>query len=355
MNQKYMLYMTLLKARTFIALLIVIGFFSVMVPNFLTASNLLIMTQHVAITGLLAIGMTLVILTGGIDLSVGAVAGICGMVAGALLTSGVPLWGGNVLFLNVPEVIIAVALVGIVIGFINGAVITRLGVAPFICTLGMMYVARGAALLYNDGSTYANLNGAEALGNTGFSWLGSGTLLGVYIPIWLMVGFLLLGLWLTRKTPLGRYIYAIGGNESAARLAGVPIVNVKIFVYAFSGLCAALVGLIVASQLQTAHPMTGNMFEMDAIGATVLGGTALAGGRGRVSGSIIGAFVIVFLADGMVMMGVSDFWQMVIKGVVIVTAVVIDQFQQRLQNKVILLRRHEKKQAVTPLSEVSHG
>ncbi|MBK4715319.1 MULTISPECIES: ABC transporter permease [Tenebrionibacter/Tenebrionicola group] len=355
MNQKYMLYMTLLKARTFIALLIVIGFFSVMAPNFLTTSNLLIMTQHVAITGLLAIGMTLVILTGGIDLSVGAVAGFCGMVAGALLTNGVPLWGDKVLFLNVAEVILAAALVGIVIGFINGAVITRLGVAPFICTLGMMYVARGAALLFNDGGTYANLNGADALGNTGFSLPGTGTLFGVYIPIWLMAGFLLIGLWLTRKTPLGRYIYAIGGNEPAARLAGVPIVNVKIFVYAFSGLCAALVGLIVASQLQTAHPMTGNMFEMDAIGATVLGGTALAGGRGRVSGSIIGAFVIVFLADGMVMMGVSDFWQMVIKGVVIVTAVVIDQFQQRLQNKVILLRRHEKKPTVAPLSEVSHG
>lgn len=118
--------------------------------------------------------------------------------------------------------------------------------------------------------------------------------------------------------------------------------------YAFSGLCAAFVGLIVASQLQTAHPMTGNMFEMDAIGATVLGGTALAGGRGRVSGSIIGAFVIVFLADGMVMMGVSDFWQMVIKGVVIVTAVVVDQFQQKLQNKVILMRRHEEKLAAAP-------
>ena len=153
---------------------------------------------------------------------------------------------------------------------------------------------------------------------------------------------------ITTKTPLGRYIYAIGGNESAARLAGVPIVKVKVFVYAFSGLCAAFVGLIVASQLQTAHPMTGNMFEMDAIGATVLGGTALAGGRGRVSGSIIGAFVIVFLADGMVMMGVSDFWQMVIKGLVIVTAVVVDQFQQKLQNKVILMRRHEEKMAAAP-------
>lgn len=348
MNQKYMIYMYLLKARTFIALLLVIAFFSVMVPNFLTASNLLIMTQHVAITGLLAIGMTLVILTGGIDLSVGAVAGICGMVAGALLTNGLPLWNGDILFFNVPEVILCVAIFGVLVGLVNGAVITRFGVAPFICTLGMMYVARGSALLFNDGSTYPNLNGMEALGNTGFATLGSGTLLGVYLPIWLMIGFLVLGYWLTTKTPLGRYIYAIGGNESAARLAGVPIVKAKIFVYAFSGLCAAFVGLIVASQLQTAHPMTGNMFEMDAIGATVLGGTALAGGRGRVTGSIIGAFVIVFLADGMVMMGVSDFWQMVIKGVVIVTAVVVDQFQQKLQSKVILMRRHEENWPPSP-------
>lgn len=216
-----------------------------------------------------------------------------------------------------------------------------------------MYVARGSSLLFNNGSTYANLNGLEALGNTGFATLGSGTLLGVYIPIWLMLAFLLIGFWLTTKTPLGRYIYAIGGNESAARLAGVPIIKVKIFVYAFSGLCSAMVGLIVASQLQTAHPMTGNMFEMDAIGATVLGGTALAGGRGRVAGSIIGAFVIVFLADGMVMMGVSDFWQMVIKGLVIISAVIVDQFQQRLQSRVILMRRHEEKLAASPVAQSS--
>lgn len=189
MNQKYMIYMYLLKARTFIALLLVIAFFSVMVPNFLTASNLLIMTQHVAITGLLAIGMTLVILTGGIDLSVGAVAGICGMVAGALLTNGLPLWNGDIIFFNVPEVILCVAVFGVLVGLVNGAVITRFGVAPFICTLGMMYVARGSALLFNNGSTYPNLNGMEALGNTGFATLGSGTLLGVYLPIWLMIGF----------------------------------------------------------------------------------------------------------------------------------------------------------------------
>ncbi len=140
------------------------------------------------------------------------------MVVGALLTNGLPLWNGSVIFFNVPEVILCVALFGVLVGFVNGAVITRFGVAPFICTLGMMYVARGSALLFNDGSTYPNLNGMEALGNTGFSTLGSGTLMGIYLPIWLMIGFLLLGYWLTTKTPLGRYIYAIGGNESAARL-----------------------------------------------------------------------------------------------------------------------------------------
>ncbi|MEG7459545.1 ABC transporter permease [Serratia marcescens] len=354
MQTKYRLYMYLLQARTFIALLLVVLFFSSMVPNFLTVSNLLIMKQHVAITGLLAVGMTLVILTGGIDLSVGAVAGLCGMIAGALLTVGIPLWDGNRLFLNVFEVIGAVALVGVLLGLVNGTLITRLGVAPFICTLGAMYVARGAALLTADGKTYPNLVGMEVLGNTGFAALGSGTFLGIYNPIWLMLAIVLLGIYLTKKTPLGRYIYAIGGNEPAARLSGVPIVKVKMFVYAFSGLCAALVGLVIASQLQTAHTMTGNMFEMDAIGATVLGGTALSGGRGRVFGSLIGAFVIVFLADGLVMMGVSEFWQMVIKGLVIVTAVVIDQFQQRLQSKVILMQRQDKK-AVQPLAEVSHG
>lgn len=134
------------------------------------------------------------------------------MVAGALLTNGLPLWNGDILFFNVPEVILCVAIFGVLVGLVNGAVITRFGVAPFICTLGMMYVARGSALLFNDGSTYPNLNGMEALGNTGFATLGSGTLLGVYLPIWLMIGFLVLGYWLTTKTPLGRYIYAIGGN-----------------------------------------------------------------------------------------------------------------------------------------------
>lgn len=329
MNQKYMIYMYLLKARTFIALLLVIAFFSVMVPNFLTASNLLIMTQHVAITGLLAIGMTLVILTGGIDLSVGAVAGICGMVAGALLTNGLPLWNGDILFFNVPEVILCVAIFGVLVGLVNGAVITRFGVAPFICTLGMMYVARGSALLFNDGSTYPNLNGMEALGNTGFATLGSGTLLGVYLPIWLMIGFLVLGYWLTTKTPLGRYIYAIGGNEEATRLSGVRVARYKLFIYALSGLTCAISGLVLSSRLMSGQPNSGVGFEMDAIAAVVMGGTSIAGGKGSIIGTFIGALMLGVLNNGLNMMGVSPYVQNIIKGLIILFAIYISRERKK--------------------------
>ncbi len=338
MNSKYTISMYLLKARTFIALLAVVLFFSFMVDNYFTVSNLLIMTQHVAITGLIAIGMTLVILTAGIDLSVGSVVGLGGMIAGLLISQGLPV-GDSIIFFNIVEVCLIVMVFGGLVGLLNGIIITKFMVAPFICTLGMLYVGRGSALLVNNGSTFPNLTGFEELGNTGFAFLGSGTVMGVYLPIWIMVIVTIIAVYITTKTPLGRYIYAIGCNENGARLAGVPVIKTKLFVYIFSGVCSAIVGLILASQLLTSHPMTGNMFEMDAIGATALGGTSLAGGRGKVLGSIIGAFVIVFLADGMVMMGVSNFWQMVIKGIVIIAAVIIDQMQENLQHKVVLMSR----------------
>lgn len=178
-----MIYTYLLRARTSIAPLLVIALFSMMVPNFLTASNLLVMAQHVTITGLLAVGMTLVILTGGIDLPIGTVAGICGMVMGALLTNGLPLWNDNVLFFNVPKVILCMAVSGMLVGLVNGVVITRFDVASLVCTLSMMYIARGSALLLDDGGTYPNFNGMEALDNIGFATLGSDALLGVYLPI----------------------------------------------------------------------------------------------------------------------------------------------------------------------------
>lgn len=333
-NKGLQLLLVALRLRIFLALLAVLVFFGLTLDQFLSPSNLLIMAQHITIFGILAVGMTLVILSAGIDLSVGSIVGFTGMVAGFLIQEGIPI-GDYVLFLSIPSVIVVTCLVGVVIGLINGALITYLSVPPFIATLGMLYVIRGAALLTNDGSTFSSLGGYEELGNTGFSFLGSGTILGIGTPVWILIGLTLLAVVLARKTPLGRYIYAIGGNESAAIFSGLPVRRVKLFVYAFSGFCAAIVGLIIASQLQTAHPLTGETYELTAIAAVVLGGTALFGGRGTVIGSVIGAAVISILTDGMVMLGISNFWQMVIMGLVIIFAVVVDQAQQRLEKRVL--------------------
>jgi erythritol transport system permease protein len=196
-----------------------------------------------------------------------------------------------------------------------------------------LYVARGAALLISDGATFPNLVGRESLGNTGFPELGAGTFIGLPYPIWIMVLVAAAGAFVTRKTPFGRHVYAVGGNEKAAALSGVRVERVKLATYMISGLCAAVVGLIIASQLVAAHPATGETFELNAIAVVVLGGTSLMGGRGTISGTLIGAFVIGVLVNGMVLLGVSEFWQIVIKGSVIVLAVVVDQWQQRVQQR----------------------
>jgi len=317
--------------RTYIALILVLVFFAVMAPNFVSVGNVVIIGRHVAINALLAIGMTFVILTGGIDLSVGSIVGLAGMVAGALLTRGIPLhFLGLTIYPSVP-VVIALALgVGVLIGAINGLLVARLKVAPFIATLGTLYIARGAALLTSGGETFPNLVGRQEYGNTGFPLLGTGRMLGVPFSIWLLVLLALAATYLATRTPLGRQIYAVGGNERAAALSGVYVDRVKVVVYVISGGLAALAGLIVSSQLVASHPAAGESFELNAIAAAVLGGTSLAGGRGSIGGTIVGAFVIGVLGDGLVMMGVSEFWQMVIKGMVIIAAVVLDQVQRKV-------------------------
>jgi erythritol transport system permease protein len=325
-----------LRLRTFVALILVLAYFSVMAPNFLSAANAVIVSKHVALNAFLAIGMTFVIITGGIDLSVGSIVGLCAMVAGWLVLDGVDLGIGYTVWFNTREIVGITLVVGIGVGLVNGLLITRLNVAPFIATLGTLYIARGAALLSSDGRTFPNLSGTEEMGTASFPFIGSGTILGLPVMIWLLVMVALGAHYISRRTPLGRHIYAVGGNERGAALSGVKVNRVKLFVYAFSGFCAALVGIIIASQLQAAHPATGETFELNAIAAAVLGGTSMSGGRGRIFGTIIGAFVIGILSDGLIMMGVSSFWQTVIKGVVIVLAVVIDQAQSRLQARVAL-------------------
>ncbi|HEY8890837.1 MAG TPA: ABC transporter permease [Clostridium sp.] len=325
----------LLKLRTLIALIVLLIIFSIITPNFLTSTTLILIGKHSGLIAILAIGMTFVIVSGGIDLSVGSIVGFSAMIAGGLIFEGlkIPIFGVTIYF-NVIMIIIITLIVGTLVGGLNGLLISKLNVPPFIATLGMLYVARGFALIRSNGQTFPNLVGSSSLGNTGFPYLGEGVLLGLPISIWIMIVIVAVAAYLSKKTPLGWHIYALGGNEKAAKLSGVRINKVKMFVYMFSGFCAAMVGLIVASQLVAAHPATGESWELNAIAATVLGGTSMSGGVGTIGGTLIGAFIIGVLNDGMIMIGVSSFWQMVIKGTVIVLAVIADQAQRNFQNKV---------------------
>jgi len=320
----------LLRLRALIALAVLTVILSLLSPEFLTTGNLSILIKHVAINAILAIGMTFVILSGGIDLSVGSIVGVSGMIAGLLLSRGVALpFLGVAVYPHTWFVVVIALAGGMAIGAINGWLVSALRVAPFIATLGTMYVARGAGLLMSDGATFPNLSGEASLGNTGFPGIGAGNLVGIPVPIWIMVALAAVAIFIASRTPFGRQVYAVGGNERAALLSGVRVATVRRRVYVISGFCAALVGVIIAAQLGAAHPATGTTFELNAIAAVVLGGTSLMGGRGTVGGTLIGAFVIGVLADGLVLLGVSEFWQMVVKGLVIVVAVVLDQFQKR--------------------------
>ncbi|HWB85843.1 MAG TPA: ABC transporter permease [Bryobacteraceae bacterium] len=322
----------LFRLRALIALLVLLAAFSMLSPAFLTTGNLTILVKHVAINAIMAVGMTFVILTAGIDLSVGSIAGLAGMVGGGLIDRGLVLPSfGVVVYFHLWLVILIALLVGALVGVVNGILVARLAVAPFIATLGTMYAARGAALLVSNGATFPNLMGRPELGNTGFPFLGSGSLLHIPVPILLMFLFGVAGAFVATRTPFGRQVYAVGGNERAAELSGVRVKRIQLLVYVISGVCSAVVGLIIAAQLVSAHPATGESFELDAIAAVVLGGTSLMGGRGGIGGTIIGALVIGALADGLVLLGVSEFWQIVIKGIVIVVAVVLDQLQRRVQ------------------------
>ncbi len=329
--------MVLLKLRSLIAFLGVFIVFAFIAPNFLTTSNLISMAKHSAIWTILAMGMSYVIIGDGIDLSVGSIAGLCGMLAGGLIIEGLrlPIFG-VIIYFHTWMIILIILGIGVLLGAVNGLLVTRLGVAPFIATLGLLYMARGFAMLRSGGKTFPNLVGVPALGTTGFRVLGAGTILGIPLVVWIALVIALLAHYVSRKTPFGRHVYAVGGNEDAARLSGIRVKRIKTATYMFSGFCAALTGLVLASQLMASHPATGESYELTTIAAVVLGGTSLSGGRGSIGGSVVGALILGVLNDGLVMVGVSSFWQTVIKGLVVVLAVVIDQYQLRKQNEAAL-------------------
>jgi erythritol transport system permease protein len=319
----------LLEGRAFIALLIITVTFSFLSPNYFSVENLLTMSAHVAVYAILAIGMLLVILNGGIDLSVGSTVGLSGVVAGFLM-QGIQIPAlGIALYPSVWVTVVIAVAVGAFVGWVNGMLVSRFGVAAFVATLGTLYVVRGAALLITGGLTYPNLRGDEALGNTGFDLLGFNRILGIPTGVLVMAVIAVLGSVLLTKTPFGRWLFASGGNERAAELSGIPVKKVKVRIYVISGVCAAIAGVIIASELTSANPTAGNSFELTAIAAVVIGGAALSGGRGTIRGTLLGAFVIGFLADGLVIIGVSEYWQMVFKGSVIVAAVMLNRVEYR--------------------------
>ncbi len=332
-RRNFSLVRLILEGRAFFALIVIIMVFSFLSPYYFSLSNFLTMASHVAIFGILAIGMLLVILNGGIDLSVGSTLGLAGCIAGFLM-QGVTLSSfGVILYPPVWAVVVLTCILGGIVGAVNGVLIAYLRVPAFVASLGVLYVARGIALLMTNGLTYNNLGGRPELGNTGFNWLGFNRLAGVPIGvIVLAVLAIICGIVLSR-TAFGRWLYASGGNERAADLSGVPVKQVKIAVYVLSGICAAIAGLVLSSQLTSAGPNAGTSYELTAIAAVVIGGAALTGGRGTVRGTMLGAFVIGFLADGLVIIGVSAYWQTVFTGAVIVLAVLMNSIQYGRRTK----------------------
>ena len=313
----------LTRFQSFIALLILCIALSLLSNKFLTIENGWNVLRQISVNVCISVGMTLVVLTAGIDLSVGSILAFSGAVAAGLLKNGIS-WPAHDLFIGFTLLgtIAAALIVGAALGFFNGWMITRFKVPPFVATLAMLTIARGLTMLWTKGYPISSL-GAK------FDYIGSGWLLGIPVLVWISAVTVILAVILVRKTPLGRYIYAIGGNEQAARLSGIHINRVKIIVYTIGGILAAVGGIMVTSRLDSAQPNAGTNYELDSIAAVVIGGTSLSGGRGTIMGTVLGAIIIGVLNNGLVLLDVSPFWQQVIKGLVILLSVIVDKMNSK--------------------------
>ncbi|MCR9910667.1 ribose ABC transporter permease [Vibrio campbellii] len=301
----------LIEQKSLIALIFLIAVVSFLNPNFFTVDNILNILRQTSVNAIIAVGMTLVILTAGIDLSVGSVLALCGAFAASMIALEVPV------LIAVPTALFA----GAALGAISGIIIAKGKVQAFIATLVTMTLLRGVTMVYTDGRPISTgfTDTADA-----FAWFGTGYALGIPVPVWLMVIVFAAAWYLLNHTRFGRYVYALGGNESATRLSGINVDRVKIGVYAICGMLAALAGIIVTSRLSSAQPTAGMGYELDAIAAVVLGGTSLMGGKGRIMGTLIGALIIGFLNNALNLLDVSSYYQMIAKAVVILLAVLVD-------------------------------
>jgi len=293
-----------------VGFILLVAILSLFAPRFLHIKNLINIVRQVSINGILAVGETFVILLGGIDLSVGSGVALAGVLAADMHRFN-------------PILVFALPLfVGALVGFVNGAVVTRFRVPPFVITLGMMTILRGVTFLYTDGKSIYNLP-------NWFKEIGQGDIGGLPIPVIALFIMVVIGYTILHHTRFGRYVYATGGNEEGARLSGVRTKSIILWSYVFCGFCTALAGVVLASRLNAGEPVAGEGYELDAIAAVVIGGTSLAGGQGTVIGSIIGALVIGVINNGLNLLNVHSYWQMVAKGMIIVLAVIVDQYKQR--------------------------
>lgn len=309
MNYKNKAAYYLVKYKVFLIFAVLFIVMAVTSDFFLTKANLFNMLRQLSINGLLSVGMTFVLVTGGIDLSVGAVLTFSAMVGCSFIQKGSP-------YPDIVCIIIAIA-IGLLIGLANGVVIAKGHVPAFIVTLGTQLMASGAALLYNNGSPIPGLKDS-------YNVIGAGNLLGIPLPIIIFIIVLLIGVFILKRTRFGRYVYAVGGNSMAAEACGINSAAVTIKVYVLSGLCAAIAGIVLSSRVKTATPLAGEGYELDAIAAVVLGGTSLSGGVGSMWGTIVGVLIIGLLNNGMDLLNVQSYFQDIIQGLIIVLAVFID-------------------------------
>ena len=304
-----------MKARRFgtlAGLVLLCAILWILTPHFLTVSNLLNVAQQTSINAIVAAGMTFVIISGGIDLSVGSIVALSGVALGAMLQGGQPI----------PIAIAGSVAVGVLCGFVNGLLISIGRLPAFIATLGMMSVARGAALLFTEGRPVSGFDES-------FRWIATGSAAFIPAPVVAMIVIYAVAHLVLTRTTFGRYVYAIGGNEEATRLSGVSIPFHKTAIYCVSGLMSAAAAIVLTARLNSAQPIAGMMYELDAIAATVIGGTSLMGGEGSLGGTLVGALIMGVLRNGLNLLGVSSFLQQIVIGGVIVGAVLVDTILKR--------------------------
>ncbi len=296
----------------FLSLIVLFIGLSIASPYFLTANNLASVARQTAVFNTMALGMTIVIVSGGIDLSVGSILGLSGLAGTMALERGMPI---------VPGIFVGLA-VGTLCGLANGWMVTQLRIPPFVVTLGTLGIFRGLALIFSNGLPVHRIP-------SGFSFLGEGNLLGIPFVLWLLVICAVAVHFILENTRLGRYAFAIGSNRVAAVYAGIPVNFHVTAVYAIGGALTGLAGMIEASRLMTGQPTAGLGYELQAIAAVVIGGGSLNGGEGSVVGTLIGAFIMGLLSNGADLLNISNYWQQVIIGAVIILAVTLDEFRKR--------------------------